>query len=303
MKTPILIVTIVIMLTGILTIDPIPSGAEQFRAGSPGMAGVMIGKQVRNEQGAVLGVVENIVLNDTGCAQFVVISGKFHGARARLYPIPWTIIARTAPDAIFVNVDPAFLAQAPSFEQRRWVDFSQPKFQTEVRTFFEKRAHGFTPGQAAKPQAQVSPEERAKGEKELKERQKALSEDKAKAEKELKAKREGKWERPASEGVTSEQKAKEKHALDKQRERKSTEEMSKPGAVQSQKQKEMSVKEKEQKPEAGMMERGKSMMERGKSMMNQEKSGMQEQGKQMMGQEKPMTPAPEKTRSPDQEKH
>jgi hypothetical protein len=112
---------------------------ESFRA-STHASGVMIGRPVRSERGVVLGTVENIVLNDSGCAQFVVISGRFPGARSMWYPIPWNVVARSTSEAIFVNIEPDFLVRAPSFSRNRIRDLSNPEFSTRVNTFFQTRA-------------------------------------------------------------------------------------------------------------------------------------------------------------------
>ncbi|MGB6065665.1 MAG: PRC-barrel domain-containing protein [Desulfomonilaceae bacterium] len=121
-----------------------PNQAFAFRDGQTSMraservAGVVIGKPVRNQRGVVLGTVENIVLNNSGCAQYVIISGRFRGARGRLYPVPWNVITRTAPEAIFVDFGPDFLVKAPYFEANRWPDLLGSQWGTRIHSFFAK---------------------------------------------------------------------------------------------------------------------------------------------------------------------
>jgi hypothetical protein len=222
---------------------------ESFRA-STHASGVVIGRPVRSERGVVLGTVENIVLNDSGCAQFVVISGRFPGARSMWYPIPWRVISRSTAEAIFVNIEPDFLVKAPSFSRNRIRDLSNPEFSTRVNTFFQTRAK----------------EEKVKTEGQVKEKGRD-------------------WRTPATEGTVAPKEKMKGKAHDKarmERERKlKPSEMTGEGAV---KQKEMDLKSKQP------MERGKGhvtpkgqvtpgpsqMMERGRPHMER---GTSEQGK------------------------
>lgn len=259
--------TLVIAMTMVLsiafwTLNPTQSAAKKggSSAGitaSAHVSGVVIGKPIRSQSGVVLGTVENIVLTDNGCAKYVILSGEFSGARSRLFPIPWTVIARTGPDAIFVDLDPAILVEAPSFEVNRWPDFAQ--WETRIHGFYQKKAEVMVPGTAQTPGS-------------------VRSEEKARSEKDLRAK-EKDWGKQATEGARStEKKATEKSLLE--RERKHTpSEIGTQGAVESSKKKEMDIKAKQHtEPKAGgtagTMERGQTqmkergqpqMMERGKS--------------------------------------
>ena len=100
----------------------------------------VVGRPVHSERGVVLGTVENVVLNDSGCAQFVVISGRFPGARSMWYPIPWNVISRSTPEAIFVNIEPDVLVRAPSFSRNKLPDLLHSDFNTRVNTFFQTSA-------------------------------------------------------------------------------------------------------------------------------------------------------------------
>jgi sporulation protein YlmC with PRC-barrel domain len=87
---------------------------------------IIIGKTVRNAQGAVIGKVENIVLNDQGCAEYVILSGKFSGARGRYYPMPWTVVRPADdPQYVLIDVDVAVLREAPHISDMRRIDVGQ----------------------------------------------------------------------------------------------------------------------------------------------------------------------------------
>jgi len=223
------------------------AGKENIKA-SVHASGVVIGRPVRSERGVVLGTIENVVLNDSGCAQYVVISGRFPGARSMWYPIPWPVVSRSAPEAIFVSVEPDFLVKAPSFSRNRIRDLSNPEFSARVNTFFQTRAT----------------EEKAKIEGRVKEKGRE-------------------WKAPATEGtVTPQEKMKDKTRLERER-KLAPSEMSGQGAT---KKKEMDIKSKPQMergiapvkpgPSEMKMERGRPQTERG--TMEQGKSETQAPG-------------------------
>lgn len=259
--------TLVIAITMVFsiafwTLNPTQSSAKRLGAeagvtSSAHVSGVVIGKPVRSERGVVLGTVQNIVLTDNGCAKYVILSGQFSGARSRLFPIPWTVIARTGPDAIFVDLDPAILVEAPSFEVNRWPDFAQ--WDTRIHSFYQKKAEVTAPGTTQTPGA-------------------VRSEEKARSEKDLRAKQKD-WGKQATEGARStekkaieEKKATEKSLLEKERKH-TPSEMGTQGAVESPKQREMDIKAKQHtEPKTGgtvgTMERGQTQMkERGQTQM------------------------------------
>ena len=144
MKTLIVIIGIAMLISTVI-LSAIPSVSI---AASAQVSGVIIGKSVRAENGVVLGKVVNIVLTDNGCVRYVILSGQFHNARGRLYPLPWRVIARTEREAIFVNVDPKVLVEAPNFREGRWPDFAQAQWNTRVTEFFRSHVHANTPAGA-----------------------------------------------------------------------------------------------------------------------------------------------------------
>jgi hypothetical protein len=227
---------------------------ESFRA-SAHTSGVVIGRSVRSERGVVLGTVENIVLNDSGCAQFVVISGRFPGARSMWYPIPWNVVARSTSEAIFVNVEPDFLVRAPSFSRNRIRDLSNPEFSTRVNTFFQTSAK----------------EEKVKTEGRVKEQGRQ-------------------WRTPATEGTvapkeTMKDKARDKARMERERKLKPSE-MTGEGAA---KQKEMDIKSKRHM-ERQQMERGKGQVTPGQTHMMEKGRPHMERGTMEQGKVQPEVP-------------
>jgi sporulation protein YlmC with PRC-barrel domain len=242
-----------VLAIALWTINPVRSfartlGSKAGIAASEHVSGVVIGKKIRNDRGVVLGTVKNIVLNPNGCAQYLILSGRFRGARARLYPIPWTVIERVSREFIFVNLDPAVLVKAPSFEVRRWPDFSRPQWQAKIRTFYEQKVEKTVPGTAGKPSGGLSPEQKAKTEHELKAKQKQEVNPTAKG------------TAPTGESLKGKKRIENEH-------KHVPSHMNPQGAVETPKQSETNIKPKQHMPNTpGMMEQGKTgMMERGQS--------------------------------------
>jgi hypothetical protein len=189
----IVLVTMILSIT-LWSVGQTSSFAEQFGAKhgskvSAHASGAVIGKSIRSESGVVLGTVENVILNDSGCAQYVILYGEFEGAHSRLYPIPFTVISRTSHDAFFVNLEPAVLVRAPSFERGSLPDFAQ--WDSKVHSFYRTQAETTVPGKHGRA-GETPGTLRGEG---------------GKPEKGVGAQRE-QWKQPASEGL---EKAKGKH--------------------------------------------------------------------------------------------
>ncbi len=124
MKNFTLLFLVSVILGAFLTVEAIAK-SSRVSAKQVGSSGV-IGKTVRNAQGVVLGKVENIVLSERGCAEYLILSGKFSGARGRHYPVPWTVV-RVAedPEFLMMDVDIAILREAPVIADVRSVDAGQ----------------------------------------------------------------------------------------------------------------------------------------------------------------------------------
>jgi hypothetical protein len=170
MKTLFVMVSIGMLVSALILANPTGSfGAPAMKAHQ--VSGVVIGKQIRATSGAVLGKVENIVLTDQGCARYVILSGSFPRGYGRLYPIPWDVIARVEREALFVDVDPAVLVEAPSFTAGRWPDFAQAQWDTRVSEFFRGHVRANTPAGAGAKERLKTGEERKSMEKQSTEKQ------------------------------------------------------------------------------------------------------------------------------------
>ena len=165
--TPLLLVFVI--LGAFLTVEAI---AQRSRVSAKQAGGsIVIGKTVRNAQGVVLGKVANIVLSEQGCAEYLILSGKFPGARGRYYPVPWTVVRVTKdPNFLMMDVDIAILRDAPVIKDVRRIDVSQ--WRTKAHDYFEQHKAGAQPapakqrsmeqrGQATQEKAKVSPEKKA----------------------------------------------------------------------------------------------------------------------------------------------
>lgn len=169
MKKLTLLLLVSVILGAFLTVEAI---AQRSRLSAKQAGGsIVIGKTVRNAQGVVLGKVENIVLSEQGCAEYLILSGKFSGARGRYYPVPWTVVRMTEdPNFLMMDVDIAILRDAPVIKDVRRIDVSQ--WRTKAHDYFEQHKAGAQPGaakqrhmeqrgQATQEKAKVSPEKKA----------------------------------------------------------------------------------------------------------------------------------------------
>ncbi len=86
---------------------------------------VVVGKMVKNSQGVTLGKVQNVVLSDRGCVEYIVLSGEFSGARDRYYPVPWNIVRSASGDTLVTDIDVAVLKDAPVIETLNDATLSQ----------------------------------------------------------------------------------------------------------------------------------------------------------------------------------
>jgi len=92
---------------------------------------VFVGAPVSISGGASLGTIQDIVLNEGGCADFVVVNYD-----NRLVPVPWMAGAFRAEDRAFVlTLEENQLAQLPTFTD--FAQLSDATFVTKVNTFFK----------------------------------------------------------------------------------------------------------------------------------------------------------------------
>jgi hypothetical protein len=92
----------------------------------------VIGASVQIEGGTAVAKVEDLVISDDGCIEFVVVRYE-----ERFMPIPWGL-ATVEFDRRIVSVDITRerFAQAPSFAGNHWADLRGEQFTGKVRSFF-----------------------------------------------------------------------------------------------------------------------------------------------------------------------
>ena len=98
----------------------------------------LMGMEVKSRDGKAIGTVSDIVVNDRGQANYLIISyGGILGLGEDLVPIPWQAvnISRKSGD-LMVNVDPDVLEKAPNFADNEWPDFNQTEWQRDVRGYY-----------------------------------------------------------------------------------------------------------------------------------------------------------------------
>jgi len=108
----------------------------------------VIGANVQIERGTAVAKVEDLVINDDGCIDFVVVRYEEH-----FVPIPWSL-ATVEFDQRIVTVDITRerFAQAPSFAGDRWVELRSDQFTEKVRSFFGDGKRGGSNLKRAQPE-------------------------------------------------------------------------------------------------------------------------------------------------------
>jgi len=87
---------------------------------------------VRVEGGDQIGRVEDVVINDSGCVEFVVISYE-----DKYLVVPWTITTVSYEQKVVtLDITRDRLAQAPTFTRNNWSYLSNPQWVRRVQTFY-----------------------------------------------------------------------------------------------------------------------------------------------------------------------
>lgn len=121
-----------------------PTGPAVDVAGTPNASGgvsyrakELIGATVTLEGGTSAGTIEDIVIEDNGNVEFVIVSI----ANKQLVAIPWAAARYDATQrVIFVNIAPERFRQIPTFVVGRYPVFTAPAFRTQVYGFFNLQA-------------------------------------------------------------------------------------------------------------------------------------------------------------------
>jgi len=118
--------------------------APEDRAGfgRPVRISKVIGAKVVNADKTNLGTVDDIVLDESGVARYVVIGhGGTLGVGTKYVAVPLKAVdIHTKADSderwVELNVSPQVLEKAPNFTSDKWPDFSDAEWHKRTETFF-----------------------------------------------------------------------------------------------------------------------------------------------------------------------
>ncbi len=114
------------------------AASQHSEAGFAG--GLVIGKTIRDENGKTVGKIENIVLDNSGCIKFALLSGGFKGAqRGKYYPVPWNMVRVNDPEHFVVTIDREVFVDAPSFAVTKNFAFT-PEWDNRVIVYYRDKA-------------------------------------------------------------------------------------------------------------------------------------------------------------------
>ena len=98
----------------------------------------ILGKKVISEKGEDLGKIEDLVLSKEACLDYIILApGGVLGTGDRLIPIPWKSVKTGAQaDTIIIDLDKSQLEKAPTFESKKWPNFTDSEWYGKIREFF-----------------------------------------------------------------------------------------------------------------------------------------------------------------------
>ena len=98
----------------------------------------IIGKKVISQKGEDLGKIEDLMLSKEACLDYIILApGGLLGTGDRLIPIPWKALKTGAQaDTIIIDMDKSQLEKAPSFESKKWPNFTDSEWYGKIREFF-----------------------------------------------------------------------------------------------------------------------------------------------------------------------
>jgi sporulation protein YlmC with PRC-barrel domain len=102
-------------------------------------ASKVTGMDVRSAANENLGDIQDVVLDrDSGTIAYAVVSfGGFLNMGDKLFAVPWEALKPTADRGAFVlDVSKERLEKAPGFDKNNWPDMVDPRWSTEIRTFY-----------------------------------------------------------------------------------------------------------------------------------------------------------------------
>ena len=92
----------------------------------------VIGGSVQFAAGGTVGKIEDIVISDEGCIEYIVVA--YHD---RFVPIPWTVSTVAFDKRIVtINIEQARFEEVPTFSRNEFAVLVQVDFREKVHTFF-----------------------------------------------------------------------------------------------------------------------------------------------------------------------
>jgi len=102
-------------------------------------ASTLAGDSVRNAAGEDLGKVNEIMIDIlSGRVAYAVLSfGGVLGMGSKLFAVPWNVLRVDEDEKCFVmDVDKRTLENAPGFDKDNWPDMADPKWGTQLYSYY-----------------------------------------------------------------------------------------------------------------------------------------------------------------------
>jgi hypothetical protein len=118
---------------------------------------MVIGANVTLHGDHAVGPVEDIVISEDGCIEYVVVRYK-----EKFLPVPWTVVTVNFDERVIIlDLDEARLAKAPMFSGDDWSVLVEADWSGRVTTFFQAdrrqpgrdRDRGDRPGRGTRPRS------------------------------------------------------------------------------------------------------------------------------------------------------
>ncbi|MDI6854652.1 MAG: PRC-barrel domain-containing protein [Deltaproteobacteria bacterium] len=116
-----------------------PSAKRQVSEQMPGWAGQVLGSTAIDDQGRLLGTVEDVVVDKRGKVQHLVLSSDTRQRLSRqLIPVPFKAAEMDIREGAVVleNVNQRKLEQAPNFSEQEWRKLAEPEFERRVYSYY-----------------------------------------------------------------------------------------------------------------------------------------------------------------------
>lgn len=104
----------------------------------------LAGDNVVNREGETLGEITNIMIDVLrGRVAYAVLSfGGFLGMGDKLFAIPWSALTLDADSHNFIlDVPKQYLQDAPGFDKDHWPTMGDPRWATQVHSYYEARPY------------------------------------------------------------------------------------------------------------------------------------------------------------------